>query len=278
MSGWFAVSREILDHPIFNGRPDRLYAWIWILSNAAYKDTKQDVDGHIIDVPRGCLCASQAMMQRGTGMSRQALRTFLNLLENANVISPKPATKSTKSRTMITVCNYDKYQASQPNQQPSSNQAATKQQPIKETKKQINNNTPKPPKGAGDLVKILSEVCSEEVAEDFVKHRKAIKAPMTGRAAELIVGKLRGHPSPDAVLCYSIESGWKGVFPEKVDAKQASLFAKRAEKPVDEGQRLKHVAMMIERRIASGVTASQARECIAAGLVTEEQCKGLGVI
>ena len=110
MSGWFAVSREILDHPIFKGRPDRLYAWIWILSNAAYKDTQQDVGGAIIDVPRGCLCASQAMMQSGTGMSRQSLRTFINLLENANVVSPTSATKATKSRTMLKVCNYDKYQ------------------------------------------------------------------------------------------------------------------------------------------------------------------------
>ena len=279
MSGWFAVSREILDHPIFKGRPDRLYAWIWILSNAAYKDTQQDVGGAIIDVPRGCLCASQAMMQSGTGMSRQSLRTFINLLENANVVSPTSATKATKSRTMLKVCNYDKYQASQPSEQPKSNQRATKEQPTKETSKQINNNkTPKPPRGDAALAQILGKVCSSDVAVDFVQHRRAIKAPMTEVAAERIAKKLEGHASPDAVLSLSIENGWKGVFPEKVEGNQANLFGRVSGPRVDESQRLRNIASMIEKRIASGVTASQARECIQAGLVTPDQCKGLGLL
>ena len=135
MKGWFAVSRDILDHHIFHGRPDRLYAWIWILSNAAYKDTKQDVGGVIVDVPRGSLCASQAALERGTGMTRQALRTFISLMKNANAISTKPATKSTKSRTMLTVCNYDKYQSQQPSEQPNINQTSTNKS-NKETNKQ----------------------------------------------------------------------------------------------------------------------------------------------
>lgn len=277
MSGWFAVSRDILEHPIFKDRPDRLYAWIWILSSAAYKDTQQDVGGAIIDVPRGSLCASQSMMQIGTGMSRQALRTFIKLLENSNVVSPMPATKATKSRTILRVCNYDKYQASQPSQKPSRNQAATKQQPTKETREQINN-TPKPPKGDAKCVEVLGKVCSSDVAADFVQHRRAIKAPMTEVAAQRIAKKLEGHASPDAVLSQSIENGWKGVFPEKVEGNQVNLFGKTSGPRVDDSQRLRNIASMIEKRIASGVTAGQARECIQAGLVTKDQCKGLGLI
>lgn len=279
MSGWFAVSRDILDHSIFDGRPDRLYAWIWFLSSAAYKDTKQDVGGQIVDVPRGSICASQSMMQDGTGMSRQALRTFLELMKNANTLSTTPATNATKARTIVTICNYDKYQSAQPSEKPRSNQTSTKEQPIKETSKQINNkNTPKPPKGDAALAQILGKVCSSDVAVDFIQHRRAIKAPMTEVAAERIAKKLEGHASPDAVLSTSIENGWKGVFPEQVDAKQSGLFDRKSGKSVDDGQRLKNVAMMIERRIASGVTAVQARECISAGLVTPEQCKGLGLL
>lgn len=223
MSGWFAVSREILDHPIFNGRPDRLYAWIWILSNAAYRDTQQDVGGCIVDVPRGSLCASQAMMQRGTGMSRQSLRTFIDLLKKENVIDTYAAANTTKSRTIVKVCNYDKYQAQQPSQQPSSNQAATKEQPSsnqaatnkrnKETNKQINN-TPKPPNG-GSVVSVLESVASKEAVASFVEYRKRQRKALTVTAAERLAKVLSeiaaNGGDPGDALGMAEERGWQSV-------------------------------------------------------------------
>ena len=128
MTGWFAVKHGITDHPIFSGRPERLAAWLWMLDKTAWADTMQDVGGEIVMVRRGELCASQAMMERGTGLSRQQLRTFLDVLRKAGTVQTRPATKSTKGRTIVTICNYDKYQAAQP----SGNQAATKDQPTKE--------------------------------------------------------------------------------------------------------------------------------------------------
>lgn len=56
----------------------------------------------------------------------------------------------------------------------------------------------------------------------FRDHRVKIKAPMTPRAEELMVGKLQaihlqhGH-DPTAVLEQSILNGWRGVFPLKGD-------------------------------------------------------------
>lgn len=132
MNGWFAVKHGIRKHPIFKGRPDRLGAWIAMLDEAAYADTEQDVAGTVVKVRRGELCASQAMLEEITGLSRQQLRTFMAALENSGAISTRPATKSTKSRTIITFCNYGKYQ----HDQPSVNQAATKHQPTKEQDKQ----------------------------------------------------------------------------------------------------------------------------------------------
>lgn len=149
MSGWFAVKHGITEHPIFKGKPLRLAAWIWMLDNTAWADTLQDVDGEIITVKRGELCASQAMIAAGSGMTRQQVRTFLEVLKREKVIHTRPAQNLTKGRTIVTVCNYDKYQTPQP----SSNQAATKQQPTKEQDNNI-------PVGEGafatsDPVKIL---------------------------------------------------------------------------------------------------------------------------
>ncbi|MAM60846.1 helix-turn-helix domain-containing protein [Maritimibacter sp. UBA3975] len=62
---------------------------------------------------------------------------------------------------------------------------------------------------------ILCEVLSEETADSYIDHRKAKRAKLTNRAAELIVKKLKGHQDPNGVVEESIANGWTGVFPEK---------------------------------------------------------------
>ena len=73
-------------------------------------------------------------------------------------------------------------------------------------------------KDAREVLPILSEVLSDSVARDFIAHRKALRKPLTPRAAELVVGKLRGCRDPDAVANASIMNGWQGVFPEREQA------------------------------------------------------------
>lgn len=71
-------------------------------------------------------------------------------------------------------------------------------------------------KGTGKGAReVLCSLLSENVADDFVEHRKAIRKPLTQRAAELVVQKLAGCDDPDAVVNASIMNGWQGVFPER---------------------------------------------------------------
>ena len=63
----------------------------------------------------------------------------------------------------------------------------------------------------------------ESAMDDFVKHRKAMKKPLTDRGRELILLDLeRLAPNdPDtqiAIINQSIKRGWQGVFPLKDDA------------------------------------------------------------
>lgn len=69
-----------------------------------------------------------------------------------------------------------------------------------------------PSKGARE---VLCSILSEKVADDFIAHRKAMKKPLTERAAELIVSKLTGCGDPDEIVNASIMNGWQGVFPER---------------------------------------------------------------
>ena len=57
----------------------------------------------------------------------------------------------------------------------------------------------------------------EKALDDFIKHRKKIKSPMTDRAYELFINRLDKLSGGDdqkkiAIINQSIENGWKGVF------------------------------------------------------------------
>ncbi|MGM0783869.1 MAG: hypothetical protein ACQEUM_07140 [Pseudomonadota bacterium] len=67
----------------------------------------------------------------------------------------------------------------------------------------------------------LPDWLSADQWAEFVKHRKQLKAPMSGLAQTKAIaklGKLRDEGSdPAAVLEQSIVNGWKGVFPVKTN-------------------------------------------------------------
>src|SRR5699024_2020086 len=52
--------------------------------------------------------------------------------------------------------------------------------------------------------------------DDFVAHRKELKAPLTERAARTILNKLVRARDADDALENAIANGWKGVFPKDV--------------------------------------------------------------
>lgn len=130
--GWFAMSRAMFDHPLFEGRMDRVGVWAWMIAKATWRDKRFNTGGATFILKRGQLCVSQTQIADETGMGRQAVRSFLKDLESEKAIVREPANGTTKGRTIITICNYEKYQASDVGSNQAKNQAATKQQPIKE--------------------------------------------------------------------------------------------------------------------------------------------------
>lgn len=132
MSGWFSVKHGISKHPMLRGRPERIAVWIWLLDNAAYQDTPHDIGGKEVMIRRGQVAVSQRRLAEETGVSRQVIRTFLGLLQSSRMVNPDP----THGKTIITICNYEKYQVSGNVDNPGVNPELTHDQPIKE---QINN-------------------------------------------------------------------------------------------------------------------------------------------
>jgi len=107
MNGWFLMNRAMFEHPIFAGKPERIAAWTWLIAAAAWKDTRQDANGKTVTVKRGQILTSYRQMSKATGVSVKALRTLIDRLQAEGAIGTDTGT----GRLLISIRNYDKYQA-----------------------------------------------------------------------------------------------------------------------------------------------------------------------
>ena len=109
-SGYYLIARGWMDNPVFSSSRsfDRRSAWIWIIENSAFKDTRQDVLGKTVVVPRGNLICSLKHLVREWNWSEKAVRSFLKRLEKEEMIRISTGL----GKTQIYVINYDRYQIS----------------------------------------------------------------------------------------------------------------------------------------------------------------------
>jgi len=107
MTGFIALHRAAFTHPILKDA-ERFRAWFWLIAHAAWKSTKHNARGHTITVERGQLCAGREYLAKEWGWSPSAVERFLARLETEQMIERETGQK----KTVITICNYDKYQDS----------------------------------------------------------------------------------------------------------------------------------------------------------------------
>jgi len=110
--------------------PDMVHLFIHLLLMANHKDGAWQG----IKVLRGQVITGRKTLSENTGLSEQSIRTCIKRLKSTNEIT----SKSTSKFSIITICNYDKYNTeksatnqhnNQPaNQQSTSNQPAINQQ------------------------------------------------------------------------------------------------------------------------------------------------------
>lgn len=128
MIGWYAVRRGITKHPIFHKKPERLAVWMWLLDNACWKDTQHDIKGKTITVKRGQVCASERHISEECGVGYQVVRTLFKRLQDEHMINAEV----THGKNVITLCNYEKYQNVENNDNALTNAPVTQEQRTKE--------------------------------------------------------------------------------------------------------------------------------------------------
>lgn len=109
MSGFIKLHRGWRDSEFFGNEPycERA-AWVWLIETAAWKDmSRRAAKGQIISVSRGQLHTSHNSLAKAWGWSAKRARGFIDRLEKAQMLG----VVADANGTLITICNYEKYQA-----------------------------------------------------------------------------------------------------------------------------------------------------------------------
>lgn len=115
MSGFIAMSRDALNHPLLKDA-ERFRAWFWIVANACWKPTRVRIKGETIELQRGELSFSVRFLADNWGWSKSRVDRFLSDLRDEGMIETRSKIGTTaghaagQGQSIITVCNYVKYQ------------------------------------------------------------------------------------------------------------------------------------------------------------------------
>lgn len=139
MEYYIPISRRLFEHQLW--REERIYsrfeAWLDLIQSARFEDTKQLIGNRFIEVKRGQIPVSLRFLASRWQWSTKKVNSFLDLLIQDKMIikeTPKEA-----GQTVITVCNYDKYNfASQESETQKKQQGNTLETPWKQQGNKVN--------------------------------------------------------------------------------------------------------------------------------------------
>lgn len=107
MAGFTRSYRDKWVNPIFRNLLEA-GIWAWMCDTAAWKKTRVRHNGVLVDLERGQLVTTLRFISSGFGVGEQVTRTFLENIEKDGMVNTLTNTRG----TIITICNYDKYQQS----------------------------------------------------------------------------------------------------------------------------------------------------------------------
>ena len=120
MCRWVKLHEALLDWE-WHDDPMSVSLVVHLLLMANYKD----VNYHGTVIKRGQRMIKVTELADRVGMSRQQIRTRLERLQESGFLTLTPTNKT----TLITICNYDRYQCNDGAEQPTNNQQVTNNQP-----------------------------------------------------------------------------------------------------------------------------------------------------
>lgn len=225
MSRWIRVQTSIFDHEVFAAEPfSEREAWLWLISKAAWKDTVHRIGASVMPVPAGSLFVTIREMQAAwKWTSTRRVHQFLELLSSQNMIE----TSSETGKTLVTVCNYSKYQNAETHSETTEGAEAKQKRNTKDTSTPDNNTSslrseeraPAKPTPRGELLAVLDG----DHADAVIDHRQRARKPLTVHAAKLLAEKFSRCADPNAAADAMIANGWQGFEPEWMENRQRTI-------------------------------------------------------
>lgn len=209
MSGFITIERDLWDHELFaEGEMTEREAWVWMIAEAAWKDTDHRVGKSMHSVPRGSFMITLRGLQKAfRWKSDKRVRTFLKVLENEGMIGRTIVGQRNAPKTHVTIRNYDKYQKTgRTKDAPKTHHGRTKDAVKEQGNKRTSNSNELQPEGVSNVV-----------WADFVDHRKRKKANITKTAMAGIERQASEAGWPiERALAECVERGWTSFKAEWV--------------------------------------------------------------
>lgn len=204
-------------------KPEYSSWWMDLVYLANYEDSRFFINGVMVECKRGELAWSVLSLSERWKVDRQRVRTFLKSLEKDFMIT----LKSNQQTTVITICNYCKYQDNKPTDKPTPNQRLTNGKPtpnhiieiqevlevleVLEKDISANADSAKPKKQSVEKLLLLDYGVDEQLADDFIVLRKSKRSPVTKTVCRSIMAEAeKAMLSFNQAIEICIARGWQG--------------------------------------------------------------------
>jgi len=216
----FTLSRDIFDHSYVGagnaGRDPwtRMEAWAWLIARANYRPSEIDIRGEIVLLGRGQLVVTLGSLSERWKWSVKQVRTFLDRIQQLDMIGRKTGTPKGSHQTIVTISNYDVYQfledyLGQPKRPPKGNPRATQGQQSNKNNKKNTKNT-RAGESAGHV--------QVEVEQAFDAYNETAERVGLSRALKLTAGRRT------ALLARLKDAGGVGGWLQALSHVESSAF------------------------------------------------------
>lgn len=226
--GYIKLHRGWRDCEAFKNEPcTQRDAWVWLLEHAAWKPCqRRDAQGSLIEIDRGQFHTSIRTLSAEWQWSRGRVERFLNDLKTSHMASHQTG----HAGLLITICNYDKYQANEPSGGPSSGPSAGPSTGHPQGHTRRNKERKEDNKGRASA---CPDDVSGDVWSDFLALRRAKKAPLTETALAGIRREAdKAGWSLEAALSECVVRGWQGFKADWVNKTQGKIMLEDWEMPL----------------------------------------------
>ncbi len=129
MSGYARAHRGRWEHPLFKNKQEAA-VWAWMTDTARFKAHSFQTKFGIVHLGRGQLLVSQRTIAEDFGLGRQQVRRLIDSMVTAKMITENSTHAASRAGTIVTIVNYERYQADSANENRPPTQEQPKQQPI----------------------------------------------------------------------------------------------------------------------------------------------------